>query len=299
MNILVFGGTGFLGKAVVEKLVEANHNLILFTRKSNTQQTNTDSISYISGDLNDITQILNQAKQFNPDILINLIGIIKEDRAKNITFENTHYEINVKLIDLAKQLNINHYIYISANAIENINTGYAISKLKAEEYIKKSGLNYTIFRPSLILDKSTDYNFAIVISDLIKFSIVPIIGKGNYQFSPVYRWDVAQAVLNSLDNKNTQNKTIVLASDEIIQFKDLIKKAVDIRKYKRFYIRIPEFIIDLATKVLDPLKLLPITNDQYKMLKAGNLNNAKSYWKELNIIPKSIDEMMNLIYSDN
>lgn len=297
MNILVFGGTGFLGKAVVEKLAEANHNLLLYTRDSS--PTPQKQISYITGDLNEVSNILNQTKPFNPDILINLIGIIKENKSKNITFENTHYEINVKLIDLAQQLNIQKYIYISANAIDNVNTGYAKSKLKAEEYIKKSGLIYTIFRPSLILDKSNDYNFATVINDLIKFPIVPIIGRGNYKFSPVYRGDVALAIRNSLNNKNTLNKTIVLASDEMIEFKDLIKKVVEVRRLKRFYIRIPELLIDFTTKILDPIKLLPITNDQFKMLKAGNVSNGKSYWQELGIVPKSINEMVNFIYSNN
>ena len=89
----------------------------------------------------------------NCSTVIYNIGIIRQFNSKDITFEKLHYEFAKMVIDRAVHYDIKHFILMSANGVKSEGTGYQTTKFRAEEYLKSSGLNYTIFRPSLVFGK--------------------------------------------------------------------------------------------------------------------------------------------------
>ena len=152
-NILVFGGTGFVGKAITKKLIEYNYKPVLFIRESSTNKIPSEiknKIEVIIGNIEKIEDYEDKIKSYEIYAIIYLIGLIREFPQKNIKFIDYHYNWLKKVIDLAIKLNINRFILMSANGVKENGTTYQRTKFMGEEYLRKTNLNWTIFRPSLI-----------------------------------------------------------------------------------------------------------------------------------------------------
>ena len=105
------------------------------------------------------------------DIIIHLAGISNGDVFK-INYEGTR-----NLVDACVENKVKKFIFISSfDAI--LETDYGKSKLKAEDYIKNSGLNYIIFRPTVIYGNDNKKDIGRLIK-LIKLGVAPILGDGN------------------------------------------------------------------------------------------------------------------------
>lgn len=148
-NILLFGATGFVGEKIVEQLTSDGFHPILVVRKKTYQ---THGATEIIGTLDDPLALEKNISKYNPSTMIYLIGIIKENKNKNITFQKMHVDWLVQACKLAQSLGIKRILYMSANGAKINGTGYQSSKFMAEEYLKKSHFSWTILRPSIIID---------------------------------------------------------------------------------------------------------------------------------------------------
>ena len=149
MKIAIFGGTGFVGSYIIDELLKNDHEpLVLVREGSKSKLINADKCKIISGDISEIESIENTIK--SADVVIYCIGIIREFPKKGATFEQLHFQAAKKCIDVAKALGVKRFIMMSANGVKVDGTGYQRTKYLAEEYLKFSNLDWTIFRPSLI-----------------------------------------------------------------------------------------------------------------------------------------------------
>ena len=134
-------------------------------------------------------------------------------------------EISKRAIDICKKSKIKKIIYLSGLGVSKKSTSdYFISKLKAEEIIKNSGLNYTIFRPSYIIGKS-DYLTKNIKKQIRKKKIL-IPGSGDYILQHISINDVCKVVSVALESKNFENKIIDLVGPETISFKKFVKNSI-------------------------------------------------------------------------
>lgn len=210
---------------------------------------------------------------------IQVIGIVRKDRASSITFgmpiisdnlsENSlisrlkscsallhligrgrqtvdcdYEKINVcltkKAIKLCKKCGIKKIIYISGLGVNKHTAfGYFISKYKAEQEIINSGLNYTIFRASYVIGKGDPLSQAL--QKQIKNGTIIIAGSGNYRLQPIFVEDVAQVFLHAITNKKFSNKIIDLVGPKIITYNCFVR---DFLRGKR--IRIKKISLEAA-----------------------------------------------------
>src|SRR6266446_335684 len=128
--------------------------------------------------------------------VIHLVGIIHE--WKENTFERTHAQATKHVIDEAKKSGVKRFVHMSAlGARENARSRYHQTKWAGEEYVRKSGLAWTIFRPSFIYgpkDKSINL-FAQLIRRL---PFIPVLGAGNTKIQPVSVESVAKSFVASI-----------------------------------------------------------------------------------------------------
>ena len=102
----------------------------------------------IDGDIDNINAIENTIT--GTSAIIYNIGIIREFPSQNITYEKLHFESVKRCIDIAQKVGVKRFILMSANGVKKDGTRYQTSKWKADEELKRSELEWTIFRPSLI-----------------------------------------------------------------------------------------------------------------------------------------------------
>lgn len=292
-NILVFGGTGYVGKSVVEYLIKNNYRPILFVRNKNLNDFSKillDKIEIIEGDINNLENYKNEIKNSKPFAIIYLIGLISEN--KNNLFINAHYNFAIKAYGLGKEIGVSKFLYMSANGAREDGTDYQRTKYKMERFLKENNLSYVIFRPSLILGPSQDYHFILELKKLLRFPIVPVLGSGNYKISPVFRNDLAEIIIKSIESEKVKNR-ILLIGGETITFNELLKTCSEKFKIKRFYIHIPISISKLLVAIIDKIPNTPITKDQFKMLTEGNFVDDKSVWNDLNVKPKDLSYILD------
>jgi putative NADH dehydrogenase (ubiquinone) len=197
MNILLIGGNGFVGQALIKEFKKYNVKVSYISRTQN-HSIYKDEATWIHGDIFDIENILINEKY---DIAIHLIGTIKD---KNL-YSKLNTESVSQSIKLCQKHNIKKLVYFSANGGFK---RYLESKLAGERLVKDSRLDYLIVRPGLIYgkDRLTSYFNILPIKFFSKLGLV--FFKNVYPL-PVEK--VADAVVKAI--LNNSNSTIIDITD--------------------------------------------------------------------------------------
>ena len=161
MNILLIGGNGFVGKALIKEFKKYNVKVSYLSRSQNYSMSK-DEATWIQGDIFDLDNIM--LKEYY-DIVIHLIGTIKN---KNL-YSKLNTESVAQTIKLCQKHNINKLVYLSANGGFK---RYLESKAAGEILVKDSKLDYLIVRPGLMYgkDRLTSY-FNILLKFFSKLGI--------------------------------------------------------------------------------------------------------------------------------
>ena len=305
MKIAVFGGTGFVGSYIIDNLIEENHHPKLLVRKgSESKVSSSEKCEIINGDINNVSSIKEIIT--DSDAVIYTIGIIREFKSKNITYENLHFDGAVKCIDAAQEAGVKRFILMSANGVCPDGTGYQKTKWMAEQYLKNTKLDWTIFRPSTIFGDPRGSGRPEFCSQLKKDMIglpfpAPLFhdglnpfDAGNFSMSPVHIKDVAKSFVSALDNKNMVNKTIELGG-ESFSWKEIIKKIGSASGKNKFMVPAPVFAVKSVAAILDRFSWFPVTADQLTMLVEGNTCDSSKFFAENKFVPIPFNEE-NLSY---
>jgi len=294
MKVAVFGSTGFVGKYLLKSLINHKHDIYTLVRNGSEYKLDgLDNINILNGEINNNTA-LDQAIMNCSSVIYN-IGIIRQFVSKGISFEKLHYEYTKQVIDRAVHYKIKHFILMSANGVKADGTGYQSTKFRAEEYLKKSGLNYTIFRPSLIFGKpKNDQEFCSQLRDtMLKlpipapafFSGLNISGAGKFKMSPIHVENVADFFVKSIQNEQYYNQTYCLGGSKSYDWKEIISTISLALKKNKWIIPAPVAPIKMVAFLLDRFKLFPITRDQLTMLLEGNTCESNELFSDFDITP--------------
>ncbi|MBI2564753.1 NAD-dependent epimerase/dehydratase family protein [Candidatus Woesearchaeota archaeon] len=262
-KILVTGGTGLIGKKVVELLSKKN-KVFVITRTQTS--VNKNGIMYINADLSNAEAI--KLAVSGKDIIVHIGGVIKDSR-KNIF--RTNIEGTKNIVNACIKNNVKRIVFISSDAVfqghKNI---YSESKRIGELEIKKIKDN-CILRSTIVYGKENKTNLGKVIELIKNYPAITIPGKGNNKIQPIHVNDVAKYISIAVE-KNIQG-TYILAGGEVITFNEFIDEVCKFLGIKRLKIHIPIFL------VLPLAKLLEIISPQFgiNVSQIKNLNLDKVY----------------------
>ena len=296
MKIFLTGSTGFVGKRILRDLLENKYQVRCLARKGSEYKISHDKnpvlvktgIDIVNGDINDAESL--DGKLEGCDAVINLVGIIREFRGKGITFEKLHYEGTANLVRAAWSQKVRRFIQMSAlGARPDGKTQYQQTKFRAEECIRTSGLDYTIFRPSIIF--GPEDKFVNLFANMLKTQqFVPVVGNGRYQMQPVSVENVSTGFVKSIERKDAIGKTFNVGGPEKIEFNQIIDIIGEVICAPPHKIHIPAFIMSTMAEMLDWLPSFPVTKDQITMLLEGNVCDEKPFFKHFDITPIGFKE---------
>jgi uncharacterized protein YbjT (DUF2867 family) len=255
---MVTGGTGFVGGEIVRQLRDAGHEPVLLRRAAATESIET------------VAELMRGC-----NAVIHLVGIISE--AGSQTFENIHTRLTEKIVAATKVAGIRRYIHMSALGTRpNAISRYHQSKWAAEECVRRSGLDWTIFRPSIIYGPGD--GFVNLFARMSRWSpVMPLIGGGHTKFQPIAVANVARAFVAALAEPGAVGKTLALAGDEVFSFRELVELVLVVTKRRRFKVPIPfgvaRFQAALAEFVFAKILRMqpPLSRDQVTMLQEDNV----------------------------
>lgn len=278
MHVALFGGSGFVGSYLIDHLLEAGHAVSLLVRPGSEQKVvQAEACRLVAGDLGS-RQAIDETVA-GCDAVIYNVGILREIASRGITFEELHYRTLVRIAESGKSHGISRFLLMSANGVKPQGTAYQETKYRAEEYLKKAGTEFTIFRPSVIFgDPRGKMEIATQLyRDMVR-PPVPAIGfhtcfspgKGQVMMSPVHVAAVAQAFLVALGNPATIGKTYTLGGPETLSWSEMIQRVARAIGRNKLVLPMPIGVMKLAATLLDWLPVFPVTRDQLTMLGEGN-----------------------------
>ena len=277
MKVFVTGGTGFVGQEVIRQLCNAQHSVRALVRAERPAffSAEIETVNADATQIDSLTTLLEGC-----DAVIHLVGIIREFPARNITFARLHVDSTRNLLQAAGEQGVSRFIHMSANGSRaDAVTDYHKTKWEAEQLIRQSALDWTIFRPSLIFGPADQ--FVNLLAQLIaKLPIIPVMGDGQYRIQPVSVSDVAAGFVKALETPESIGQTYLCGGpqaysyDEIL---DLIGQALG--KTKVCKLHHPLWMMKPVVSVMQSLPQFPMTSDQLQMLLEGNCCDPTD-WKE-------------------
>ena len=276
-NCLIFGGSGQIGRNLIRKLTKNNFKVTVVTRNIHQKsyiiktQANVGYIDIVEANIFDEKKIRQLFKK--SDICVNLIGILFEKKKGN-SFKNIHSVFPSLLAKLSKEYNLKHFIHLSALGInEAKDSAYANSKLEGENNILKNFPLATILRPSVVY--SVDDNFTTNFMTLLnRLPFFPLYYDGKTKFSPIHCSDLTDIIYHVISN-NIYSKIVECVGPEVLTFKEIINKLLNLIGKKRILLPMPLFMAKISARMFEILPKPLLTRDQLKLLKYDNISSGK------------------------
>ena len=295
--IVLFGGSGQIGRSLLRRLTEKGYRVIIPTRSPYKNLNlkvlgNPGQIDLVKNpnllDENKIKEILKSASE---SFVINLCGILYETKKQK--FEDIHSKFPDLLSSISEILNIKKLIHISALGVnENNKSKYMRSKFQGEKNILKFK-NSIILRPSLVFGKNDNFfnKFASLAQIL---PVLPLIGSGTTKFEPIWVEDVATAIIKVLEKEDVKEKIYELGGPEVFSFRELIEILLKHIKKKRILLPISWKIAKYQAKFFEYFTKKLLTEDQVTLLKEGDNIITGKYpgLKDLDINGMTIEKIL-------
>ncbi|MCX7570592.1 complex I NDUFA9 subunit family protein [Tumebacillus sp. DT12] len=292
MKILLTGATGFVGHGILERLLEAGHEVRCLLRKNSALPEKwmaTGRVELAHGDILD-TATLPKAMA-GTDAVIHLVGIIREHRGKGVTFERVHVQGTKNMVNVAKSVGVPRFVHMSAlGARPDAVSMYHKTKWEAEEYVRNSGLNWTVFRPSVIFGPGDE--FVNMLADVLrKTPVFPIFGSGRYSLQPVARENVAAGFVKALELPETIGRAYEVGGPEPIPYRQMLQRiARAIGKKGVVTVPVPVFLVKPVVKMMEGFPFFPLTTAQLTMLLEGNTCDPLPYSLAFDVALQPFDE---------
>jgi len=281
MKVLVTGATGFVGQELVRQLRAAEHTIRILARNPRSPRVQETvsrwGVEAYPGDVSEAASL--GGALAGMDAVIHLVGIISE--AGNSTFENVHTGGTRNMVGAAQRAGVRRFVHMSALGTRpNAVSRYHQTKWAAEELVRHSGLEFTIFRPSLIYGPQDQ--FINLFARLIRLSpVVPLLGSPRTRFQPVPVEAVAAAFAGSLGEPKSVGQTYDLCGPEALTLSEIVDRIQAVLGKRRLKLHVPLslargqaiFLEFVFRRVLR--KASPLNRDQLLMLQEDNVGNAQ------------------------
>jgi uncharacterized protein YbjT (DUF2867 family) len=296
MKVLVTGATGFVGREVVRQLHAATHSIHILARSRKSPRVQ-EAISRYGveahpGDVLETTSLNGACNGM--DAVIHLVGIIAE--VGDSTFENVHTRGTGNLVAAARQAGVRRFVHMSALGTRPAAASrYHQTKWAAEELVRHSGLDFTIFRPSLIYGPQDQ--FVNMFARVIRLSpVVPLIGSPRARFQPVSVETVAAAFVRALGEPKSAGQTYDLCGPEALTLSEIVDQIMDVLQRRRLKLQVPPSLARCQAILLEFLfgRLLrrasPLNRDQLIMLQEDNVGNPQPANERFGLKPLPLRE---------
>jgi NADH dehydrogenase len=269
----IFGGTGFIGRYVVERLADRGARILVISRSPDTHGRHlqplgtVDQIVVQSADLSSETALRHAVA--GAAGVVNLIGILYETGRQQ--FAEVHSALPGRIAAAARAEGVPRLVQVSAlGADPDSASAYARTKAEGERRVREAFPDATILRPSIVIGPEDGFfnRFATLARVL---PALPLIGGGQTRFQPVYVGDVARAAVAALERDGCQGATYELGGPRVYTFAELMRYMLQVLGRRRLLLNVPFGIATLQARVLEMLPEPLLTRDQVELLKQDNV----------------------------
>ncbi len=275
MKVLLTGATGYVGNSLRRRLREEGYELRLLVRSGSEAKLGEDSgYEVLAGDVLNSNACLRACD--GVDAVVHLVGIIREFPPRGITFDEMHPAATFNVIDAALRMGVRRFVHMSAlGSRENATSRYHRTKYAAEQIVRNSSLSWTIFRPSVIFERGSEFIATLV--DLVKRRYVPLIGGGKARMQPIALSTVCECMTKTLALPQTQGQIYELGGPEQVTFREMVEGVATALGIRIKTVGVPVWAIRPAVRLMERFSAFPLTSDQLTMLLEDNVCEVEPY----------------------
>jgi NADH dehydrogenase len=255
-TILVTGGTGFIGQALVRHLAEAGHQVRILLRASSRSPNLPRSVPVevtVSG-LDDERGL--RAAMVGVDTVYHLAG--SEWRGVYASLVEIDIQGTQNVVAAAIDARVKRFFFVSHLGADRA-SAYPVLKAKAiaEEFIRRSGIEYTILRTAIVFGRNDGFTtgLAQLLSTLPRIVLVP--GDGESLLQPLWVEDLATCLTWALDDERTLNQMYEIGGPEYLTFNQIILTIMEVLGIQRRIIHLRQPYLRAITVMLE--NMLPST----------------------------------------
>jgi NADH dehydrogenase len=293
-TVVVFGGTGFLGRQLVHRLAAEGVVVRVAARHPDGERSalpaaDLDQVTFFRADVRDQASVA--AAIVGTDAVVNAVSAYVEKGG--LTFETVHVQGAEMVAREAGRLGVARLVLVSGiGADPQSRSLYIRSRGRGELAVQQAFQDATIVRPSAMFGPG-DALFG-TLADLARLlPVLPLIGGGHTRLQPVYVEDVAEAVTRILADPETVGRTYELAGPEVYTLRDLVRFTLRVIGKRRWLMPVPFAVAEIQARLFEFLPSPPLTTGQVDLLKADSVaGGALPGLRELDILPKAVEEVV-------
>ena len=289
-NTVVLGGSGFVGSAIVAKLVSAGYQVTVLTRRLD----HAKHLSLLPGVTLKVcnvfdAQALRSALQ-GTDAVINLLGILHQ--SGKVSFTQVHEHLPVQLAKLCQDLGIKRLLHMSSLcAATDAPSLYLRSKGQAEVALAgyAPGLAITVFRPSIIFGRADQ--FINLFAGLIKHLPLVVLVKPNAKFQPVWVEDVATCFVASLNEPASFGLSYDLVGPKVYTFRALLKAIMQTLGVHKPILGLNDALSYVQAFLMECLPIKLMSRDNIRSMQVDSVSD-QAFPEWLDLRPSALETIM-------
>ena len=293
MIALVTGAAGFVGREVVRVLCSRGIEVrCLVHSPARARVLLGHEVDLHYGNVEDPTPL--KEAIHDVDVVVHLVAVIRE--SKSITFQGVNRKGTENVVEAARERKVKHFIHMSAiGAADDLTYPYLYSKWQGEQAVIKSGIPYTVLRPSLLFGEG-DESFNTLAGLVRAFPLVPIAGSGENRFQPIAVDDLAQCVAAVVGRDDLMGKIIEIGGPEYLAYNDIIDIICGTFGVKRLKLHIPVLIMGVLVKLMEAvMSKPPVTTQQLRMIGIPNVGRLNTVEEIFGFKPRPLEGNLNYI----
>ena len=214
-NVLLAGGTGYLGGYLLKVLIEKQNQVIAIVRSpERLKQTNENYLEIKQAEVTDPETLKDICKGI--DTVISTVGITRQK--DDLTYMDVDYQANMNLLEEAKKAGIKLFVYVSAiNGHKHRNLKIFEAKEKFVDALKSSGIDYTVVRPNGFYSDMKDF------LQMANSGRIFLFGSGEQKFNPIHGEDLARIIVDTIDENS---KELTVGGPDILSLNDISELAL-------------------------------------------------------------------------
>lgn len=288
-EILVLGGTGFVGHHLCKELVRLQRRVTVPTRNASKARDvqSLPSLDLVQADVHDPAALARLVP--GHDAVVNLVAIL---HGSSQDFERTHVELVKKIAGACQDAGVRRLVHVSAlGAGKEAPSMYQRSKARGEEALHASQLDCTILRPSVIFGEGD--KFLTLFARLQAVLPVMLLAGADTQFQPVWVQDVVSAIVQCLLRADTAGRTFEACGPDRFTLRELVKLAGSVAGHERPVVGLPSPLSRLQAFLMELAPGEPLmSRDNLDSMKVDNVASGSLPGLEaLGITPSALRDI--------
>jgi uncharacterized protein YbjT (DUF2867 family) len=273
-QLVILGGTGFVGSYLVPRLAADGHRIMLLSRnrEQHRELSVLPSVTIRSADVYDDDALRHHLT--GADAAINLIGILNPHGQQ--TFQRVHVEMARRLIAACEASGVKRLHQMSSLKAGQGLSNYLKSRGEAEALVKASALDWTIYQPSVIFGRGD--GLVTRFSGLLRKMPVFPLARANSRLAPTYVGDVAEAIARCVDGHPLSHRhSFELFGTEVLTMGEIVRHIRDSAGLRTPIMNLPDSLGRIQAQVAELLPGKPFSLDNFRSLRTDSVGKVDGY----------------------